>query len=135
MLYGDVPLIDAANLHALLDAAGEKRRASPPRNIMDNPAGYRRIIRNERGQVVKIVEEKMPPPRKKPSREVNTGILSCPTRHLANWLGALQSNNAQGEYYFNRCGRSCRARRRCHHATTRVGASSCRRRKQQNATG
>ena len=97
VLYGDVPLIDTENLHALLDAAGEG--VGILTDIMDNPAGYGRIIRNERGQVVQIVEEKDATAAQKAIREVNTGIFVLPNRHLANWLGALQSNNAQGEYY------------------------------------
>ena len=97
VLYGDVPLIDAANLHALLDAAGEG--VGILTDIMDNPAGYGRIIRNERGQVVQIVEEKDATAAQKAIREVNTGIFVLANQYLGGWLNALQSNNAQGEYY------------------------------------
>ena len=97
VLYGDVPLINRANLQALLDAAGDG--VGILTDIMDNPTGYGRIIRNERGQVVQIVEEKDASPAQKAIREVNTGIFVLPNQYIANWLGALQSNNAQGEYY------------------------------------
>ena len=97
VLYGDVPLIDAANLHALLDAAGDG--VGILTDIMDNPTGYGRIIRDANNQVVQIVEEKDASPAQKAICEVNTGIFVLPNQYLGGWLNALQSNNAQGEYY------------------------------------
>ena len=97
VLYGDVPLIDHDNLQALLAAAGDG--VGILTDIMDNPTGYGRIIRNERGQVVQIVEEKDASPAQKAICEVNTGIFVLPNQYLGGWLNALQSNNAQGEYY------------------------------------
>lgn len=97
VLYGDVPLIDHGNLQALLAAAGDG--VGILTDIMDNPTGYGRIIRDANNQVVQIVEEKDADAEQKAIREVNTGIFVLPNQHLANWLGALQSNNAQSEYY------------------------------------
>ncbi|EEI86846.1 hypothetical protein HMPREF0072_0590, partial [Anaerococcus lactolyticus ATCC 51172] len=31
--------------------------------------------------------------------EINTGILAVPGKRLADWLGRLSNDNAQGEYY------------------------------------
>ena len=97
VLYGDVPLIDHANLQALLAAAGDG--VGILTDIMDNPTGYGRIIRDADNQVVQIVEEKDADAAQKAIREVNTGIFVLPNQYLGGWLNALQSNNAQGEYY------------------------------------
>lgn len=97
VLYGDVPLIDAATLSELINHAGGD--VGLLTDILDNPTGYGRIIRNDRGEVVAIVEEKDADDAQKAIREINTGIFVLPNRHLGKWLSELQNNNAQGEYY------------------------------------
>lgn len=96
VLYGDVPLTDAATLEALLEAAGSE--VGLLTDVLDNPSGYGRIIR-ENGKVVAIVEEKDADEAQKAVKETNTGILVLPNAKLAGWLNSLSSNNAQGEYY------------------------------------
>ncbi|WP_066569609.1 bifunctional UDP-N-acetylglucosamine diphosphorylase/glucosamine-1-phosphate N-acetyltransferase GlmU [Snodgrassella sp. CFCC 13594] len=96
VLYGDVPLIDTPTLQDLLHTAGDE--VGLLTDVLDNPTGYGRIIR-EHGQVVAIVEEKDANAAQKAIHETNTGIFVLPNHKLPEWLGALQSNNAQGEYY------------------------------------
>ena len=96
VLYGDVPLINTATLEALLDAAGNE--VGLLTDVLDNPSGYGRIIR-ENGKVTAIVEETDATSEQKTVQEINTGILVLPNHKLEDWLNALQSNNAQGEYY------------------------------------
>jgi len=96
VLYGDVPLIQHSTLHQMLQAAGGLVLLTVD---LDNPAGYGRIVRNEQGDVLSIVEEKDASPEQREIREVNTGILLAPTGKLREWLANLQNNNAQGEYY------------------------------------
>ncbi|MCG7656150.1 bifunctional UDP-N-acetylglucosamine diphosphorylase/glucosamine-1-phosphate N-acetyltransferase GlmU [Wielerella bovis] len=97
VLYGDVPLIDATTLQQLLDTAGEE--VGLLTDILDNPTGYGRIIRNQNHQVTAIVEEKDADAEQKNICEINTGIFVLPNNKLAGWLNALNANNAQGEYY------------------------------------
>lgn len=97
VLYGDVPLTDTATLQTLLDAAGDG--VGLLTDVLPDPTGYGRIIRNQEGNVVAIVEEKDANPEQKAVKETNTGILVLPNAKLENWLGRLSSNNAQGEYY------------------------------------
>ncbi|MGF6146905.1 Bifunctional protein GlmU [Kingella potus] len=97
VLYGDVPLTDTATLQTLLDAAGSG--VGLLTDVLDKPAGYGRIIRDEAGKVVAIVEEKDADARQKAVKETNTGILVLPCAKLADWLGRLSADNAQGEYY------------------------------------
>ncbi|MEC5399141.1 bifunctional UDP-N-acetylglucosamine diphosphorylase/glucosamine-1-phosphate N-acetyltransferase GlmU [Uliginosibacterium sp. H1] len=99
ILYGDVPLTRAATLSALVAATEGGRRVALLTVNMANPAGYGRIIRNEAGAVLRIVEEKDATPEERRVQEVNTGILCAPVARLRGWLAALKNNNAQGEYY------------------------------------
>lgn len=96
ILYGDVPLIDQQTLADLLSIAGED--VALLTDVLDNPSGYGRIIRQQ-GNVVAIVEEKDASAAEKAICETNTGIFVLPNRKLAQWLNALQNHNAQQEYY------------------------------------
>ncbi len=97
VLYGDVPLTTAATLKRLLQAAGDGLSILTVN--LANPAGYGRIVRDAAGKVQCIVEEKDASAEQKAIGEVNTGIMAMPTAHLADWLGRLKNDNAQGEYY------------------------------------
>ena len=100
VLYGDVPLIQHDTLQAMQQASSGLKLVLVLLTInMDNPAGYGRILRNERGEVLGIVEEKDATPEQRKIKEVNTGILLAPTQALRGWLAKLQSNNSQHEYY------------------------------------
>src|SRR3546814_6238005 len=66
---------------------------------LDDPSGYGRIVRNDSGQVQRIVEHKDATPDELLLNEVNTGILVAPTGRLKDWLSRIDNNNAQGEYY------------------------------------
>lgn len=97
VLYGDVPLIRAATLQRLVDAAGDNKLALLTA-YLDNPHGYGRIVRVN-GNVTRIIEEKDADDAERAIREINTGILVAPTEALARWLPQLGNRNAQGEYY------------------------------------
>ncbi|MCL2636359.1 MAG: bifunctional UDP-N-acetylglucosamine diphosphorylase/glucosamine-1-phosphate N-acetyltransferase GlmU [Betaproteobacteria bacterium] len=97
VLYGDVPLTTAATLKRLLQA-GKDGLAILTVDLAD-PTGYGRIVRDDSGQVRRIVEQKDATPAEKAIGEINTGIMVMPTARLADWLGRLKNDNAQGEYY------------------------------------
>jgi bifunctional UDP-N-acetylglucosamine pyrophosphorylase/glucosamine-1-phosphate N-acetyltransferase len=108
----------SASLQRLVEAAGDDKLAILT-VVQDNPFGLGRIIR-EGGNIVRIVEEKDANEEERAIKEINSGIMVIPTRHLTSWLGALKNNNAQGEYYLTdivaqavaaAC-RSCRRSRR-----------------------
>ncbi|WGG50457.1 bifunctional UDP-N-acetylglucosamine diphosphorylase/glucosamine-1-phosphate N-acetyltransferase GlmU [Rugamonas sp. DEMB1] len=97
ILYGDVPLTSAASLQALVAAAGTDRLAILTVE-QDDPFGLGRIVRAD-GKIVRIVEQKDANEAERAIREINSGIMVVPTARLKQWLGALQNNNAQGEFY------------------------------------
>lgn len=98
VLYGDVPLTQAATLQALVREAGTDKYGILTVDMAD-PTGYGRIVRDADGQVVRIVEQKDASPAERAIREINTGIMVAPTARLKAWLGTLSNHNAQGEYY------------------------------------
>ena len=97
VLYGDVPLTTSDSLRRLVEAAGSDKLGILTVE-QANPFGLGRIVR-ENGRIVRIVEEKDANEAERAIREINSGIMSIPTRHLKRWLAALSNNNAQGEYY------------------------------------
>jgi bifunctional UDP-N-acetylglucosamine pyrophosphorylase/glucosamine-1-phosphate N-acetyltransferase len=98
ILYGDVPLIQANTLQALIELVSAKQMALLTVN-MDDPSGYGRIKRDSKNLVTSIVEQKDASAAELTIQEVNTGIMAVPTEHLHTWLPQLSSDNAQGEYY------------------------------------
>ena len=98
ILYGDVPLTQATTLQTMKQLASDGGLVVLTQH-MENPTGYGRIERNLNGEVVGIVEEKDASPSQREIKEINTGMMACDTADLKKWLGLLQPNNAQGEYY------------------------------------
>ncbi len=96
VLYGDVPLIAPDTLTAMLDAG---RGITVLTVKLDDPAGYGRIVRDARGNIMRIVEDKDATVKQRRINEINTGMMTLPTARLAKWLGRLSNNNAQREYY------------------------------------
>jgi bifunctional UDP-N-acetylglucosamine pyrophosphorylase/glucosamine-1-phosphate N-acetyltransferase len=97
VLYGDVPLTTSASLQRLVKAAGQDKLGILT-VVQDDPYGLGRIVR-ENGRIVRIVEEKDANDDERRIQEINSGIMCVPTARLKQWLGKLQNNNAQGEYY------------------------------------
>ena len=97
VLYGDVPLIQEETLKRLLHVAKDALAILTVE--LADPAGYGRIVRDEAGHVVGIVEQKDASPEELAIREINTGIMAMPTARLSEWLGRLSNDNAQKEYY------------------------------------
>lgn len=98
VLYGDVPLTSKETLNDLLQA-GKDTGFGLLTVTLEDSTGYGRIVRNEDGDVIHIVEHKDASPDELKIKEVNTGILFAPRSKLADWLGRVGNDNSQGEYY------------------------------------
>lgn len=96
VLYGDVPLIRTETLEQMLGSAKDLRLLTA---VLDDPAGYGRIVRDANGAVTHIVEHKDAGAPERAIREINTGIVCAPTQQLVQWLAKLRNNNTQKEYY------------------------------------
>jgi bifunctional UDP-N-acetylglucosamine pyrophosphorylase/glucosamine-1-phosphate N-acetyltransferase len=98
VLFGDVPLIRAETLRKLLAEVSDRTLAILSVMYQD-PTGYGRIIRDNAGHVVRIVEHQDANTKERAIKEGNTGVLAAPAHLLKKWLVSLKTNNAQGEYY------------------------------------
>jgi bifunctional UDP-N-acetylglucosamine pyrophosphorylase/glucosamine-1-phosphate N-acetyltransferase len=98
VLYGDVPLIRAETLGRLIEEA-----SGTPLGILtvilDDPAGYGRVVRDGDGRVLRVVEQKDASEAELGIDEVNTGFLVADRSRLGDWLTRTDNLNAQGEYY------------------------------------
>ena len=97
VLYGDVPLIGEETLAAMIARGGDRLTLLTAE--LDDPSGYGRIVRNRRGSITAIVEEKDASVEQRRIREINSGIMALPTDRLRDWMPRLSNNNAQSEYY------------------------------------
>ncbi len=100
VLYGDVPLIrEQTLLHLLAQAEEHGSTVCLLSFLADDPTGYGRILRDETGSVIAIVEEKDADDEIRRIRESNSGILMLRGNQAEELLSALDNDNAQGEYY------------------------------------
>ncbi len=97
ILFGDVPLLRPQTLEALIAETGVDEMSVLTVDLAD-PTGYGRILRSE-GRVTGIVEQEDATEVERAISEINTGVMLCPAGRLKAWLAALESDNAQGEYY------------------------------------
>jgi len=98
VLSGDVPLIQADTLQALLQLCDAKHLALLTLQT-PTPTGYGRILRGVAQQVTAIVEDKDATDEQRRIQEIYSGIMAVPTHLLRAWLARLDNRNAQGEFY------------------------------------
>jgi bifunctional UDP-N-acetylglucosamine pyrophosphorylase/glucosamine-1-phosphate N-acetyltransferase len=98
VLYGDVPLLGPETLTDLLARAAPDSLALLS-VVLDDPSGYGRVLRDNAGNVYRIVEQKDANRKEQSIREANTGVMAAPAAALRRWLARLSTDNAQGEYY------------------------------------
>jgi bifunctional UDP-N-acetylglucosamine pyrophosphorylase/glucosamine-1-phosphate N-acetyltransferase len=100
LLSGDVPMIRAETLRKLIDHHRATNAACTILGVrLENPTGYGRIIRDDRGQFEKIVEQKDASEEERQVREINSCIYCFESGDLFDALKRVQPKNQQGEYY------------------------------------
>jgi bifunctional UDP-N-acetylglucosamine pyrophosphorylase/glucosamine-1-phosphate N-acetyltransferase len=98
VLYGDVPLIDPRTLQRLITDTGESPLGLLT-VVLADPTGYGRIVRDDRGRVLRVVEQKDASEAELEIEEIHTGIVLADRSRLGVWLSRIGNDNAQGEYY------------------------------------
>ncbi|MCX7834463.1 MAG: sugar phosphate nucleotidyltransferase [bacterium] len=100
VLSGDVPLISTKTLLKLRTV---HEKTSAVATILTfrtpEPDSYGRIVRDDQGKIIRIVEAKDASEEELKIQEVNSGIYIFQAQWLWKELERLQPNNSQGEYY------------------------------------
>ncbi|NLW23309.1 MAG: bifunctional UDP-N-acetylglucosamine diphosphorylase/glucosamine-1-phosphate N-acetyltransferase GlmU [Tissierellia bacterium] len=100
ILYGDTPLITENTIKKLMEYHKDnKYDGTVLTAYVDDPTGYGRIVRDDKGQIMKIVEHKDASPEEIKIKEINSGIYCFKGKLLKDALSKIDNDNAQGEYY------------------------------------
>ena len=100
VVCGDVPFISSDTIRKLITLHKDtSARATLLTAFFDDPSGYGRIIRGDKGEVLQIVEHKDCTGKQKLVKEINSGTYVFPSRYLRDTINKVDSNNKQGEYY------------------------------------
>jgi bifunctional UDP-N-acetylglucosamine pyrophosphorylase/glucosamine-1-phosphate N-acetyltransferase len=100
ILAGDGPLIRGEVLQTLLQAhEDDGADASMATAILDDPTGYGRIVRDEAGEFVEIMEQADATPAQREIREVFPSYYCVKADALTFALGRITNQNKKGEYY------------------------------------
>jgi bifunctional UDP-N-acetylglucosamine pyrophosphorylase/glucosamine-1-phosphate N-acetyltransferase len=100
VLTGDGPLIRGEVLRTLLHAHREENAAaSMATAVLDDPTGYGRIVRDEAGDFVEIIEQADATPQQRDIREVFPSYYCIRSDDLTFALSKLTNENAKREYY------------------------------------
>jgi UDP-N-acetylglucosamine diphosphorylase/glucosamine-1-phosphate N-acetyltransferase len=101
ILCGDVPLLLPATIEALLENHRSNKDAITVMTaLLNDPGSYGRVVKNEAGEVLKIVEARDANEEEKAIREINTGIYCARSDFLFEAVRKIGNTNSQGEYYF-----------------------------------
>jgi bifunctional UDP-N-acetylglucosamine pyrophosphorylase/glucosamine-1-phosphate N-acetyltransferase len=100
VLAGDTPMLTGQSLAAFLDAheAGDFA-ASVLTAEHPEPTGYGRIIRDDSGELLRIVEERDATEDERFIFEINSGVYAFDSAKLASAIGEITDSNSQGELY------------------------------------
>lgn len=98
VLYGDTPLLKFETLQKLCNLPAQSDIAMLTANITQ-PFGYGRIVRDSKGQIKQIIEEKEASDSQREIQEINPGIYVFDASFLRNNLSKLKANTHKGEFY------------------------------------
>jgi bifunctional UDP-N-acetylglucosamine pyrophosphorylase/glucosamine-1-phosphate N-acetyltransferase len=100
IVYGDGPLLRAATLEHMLQAAASSDGAGVLLSAeMSDPTGYGRVIRGDGGRVAAIVEQKAGTPEQLEVREANMGIYCYRADLFWKYIDSIRPDNAANEFY------------------------------------
>ena len=100
ILAGDTPMLSGDTLKEFVSEHNSGAfTASVLTAELPDPTGYGRIIRDDSGLLLKIVEEKDAAEDQKLIFEINSGVYIFDAQALTGAIKKLKNNNAQGELY------------------------------------
>lgn len=104
ILAGDTPLLKGSSLAGLLTALRTEQAACVVGTARtENNHGLGRIVRDQQGEFLRIVEQRDATPEEQQITEINTGCFAFDGPALFQALQQVRPENAQGEYYLTDC--------------------------------
>jgi len=97
ILSGDMPLIELDDIKEFIKSA--KADINFITTKLSDPAGYGRVVRGSKSEIIRVVEEKDANTNEKNISEINTGIYLCKLTKLKELIKSVKPTNAQKEYY------------------------------------
>ena len=99
VIPGDVPLIKKKDLDLLInDVVSSKAAIGLITAEVNDPFGYGRIVKNK-DEFEKIIEESDADEQEKQIKEINSGIYCIDKKFLKEYVGKIESENIQNEFY------------------------------------
>ncbi|MCR4962686.1 MAG: bifunctional UDP-N-acetylglucosamine diphosphorylase/glucosamine-1-phosphate N-acetyltransferase GlmU [Firmicutes bacterium] len=100
VVCGDTPLLTKETLQGLKTHFEESRSSCTVLTaVLDDPAAYGRILRDDSGALLGVVEARDASPRQLAIQEINSGVYCFVKKDLEEAIGSLTTGNQQGEYY------------------------------------
>lgn len=100
VLSGDVPMLRVGTVNALLEFHRQQNASATVLTaVLSDASGYGRIVRNNRGEVIAIVEHKDATGEQRAIKEINSGIYVFRKSRLFEGLRQITPDNVQKEYY------------------------------------
>lgn len=101
VLYGDVPFVQASTMRAMLERLhGDDAPAAVVLGFEPaDPLAYGRVIADDEGRILKMVEYKDADEGERACHLCNSGLLAARADDLFALLARVGNDNAQGEYY------------------------------------
>lgn len=100
ILCGDAPFMDSVTIKNALKLHRESESSVTAVTAeIENPFGYGRILRDEKGALIGIREQKDCSDEEKRIKEINSGVYWFRTADLKAALNEIKPSNAAGEYY------------------------------------
>lgn len=100
VLVGDAPLIRPETILGLVTEHEARGHGATVLSAeFQDPTGYGRMVKNHKGELLKIIEEGDATVEEKKIREINSGMYCFDAQTLIRALKELNTNNTQGEYY------------------------------------
>lgn len=101
ILYGDVPLVTTGTMHRMLDRLNAPD--APVAVVLGfrpfDPAAYGRIVADQDGAILRMVEFKDATPEERAVTLCNSGLLAVRAADLFALLARVGNDNAASEYY------------------------------------
>lgn len=100
VLSADVPLLRETTLQKMITYHQQSSAYCTLLTArISNPEGYGRVIRNETGEILEIVEQSEASAKQKRINEINVGVYCFESKELFKALALVQNDNYQREYY------------------------------------